>query len=37
MHGLPQIEAYELLTTLLLIWLGNLQRQMRLLRAVSLG
>lgn len=28
MHGLPQIEAYELLTTLLLIWLGNLQRQM---------
>ena len=29
MHGLPQIEAYELLATLLLIWLGNLQRQMR--------
>ncbi len=29
MHGLPQIEAYELLTTQLLIWLGNLQRQMR--------
>ena len=28
MHGLPQIEAYELLTTLSLIWLGNLQRQM---------
>ena len=29
MHGLPQIEAYELLITLLLIWLGNPQRQMR--------